>query len=164
MTDPDNTRSFEDVPDEMTGDSESDPKIPRKPVRGKIDGYHFSLRVDGDAPDELVAEIEAALANVKADGETITLTERQQERIEAVQEASTEGGSAPPLTKSDVISSLLDTRDAVNSGYYTEDYTENSELRTLVSEWNKPENTRMKAFEAAAELEALIDDNTQDNE
>jgi len=49
--------------------SDDDPKIPRKPVRGAIDRYGFTLRVDGDAPDELVAQIESALADVKAEVE-----------------------------------------------------------------------------------------------
>jgi len=38
-------------------------------VEGKIDGHSFSLRVDGDAPEALVAQIESALADVKAEVE-----------------------------------------------------------------------------------------------
>ena len=40
-----------------------------KHTTGQIGGYGFSLRVYGDAPDELVADIESALADVKADRE-----------------------------------------------------------------------------------------------
>jgi hypothetical protein len=82
MSDDDTTRSFEDVREEVASDGEnkipdaSDLSIPssvdpnydeRKHTTGTIDGYGFSLRVDGDAPDELVADIEAALADVKAE-------------------------------------------------------------------------------------------------
>jgi len=38
-------------------------------TQGTIDDYNFALRVDGDAPDELVAAIESALADVKAEVE-----------------------------------------------------------------------------------------------
>jgi hypothetical protein len=38
-------------------------------TRGTIDNYEFTLCVDGDAPDELVAEIDSALADVKAEVE-----------------------------------------------------------------------------------------------
>jgi hypothetical protein len=51
----------------MSDDGTDDPN--RKHTTGTIDGYGFSLRVDGDAPDELVADIEAALADVKAEVE-----------------------------------------------------------------------------------------------
>jgi hypothetical protein len=44
-----------------------------KHTTGTIDGYGFSLRVDGDAPAELVADIESALADVKAERETIEI-------------------------------------------------------------------------------------------
>jgi len=37
----------------------------RKHTTGTIDGHAFSLRVDGDAPAGLVADIESALADVK---------------------------------------------------------------------------------------------------
>ncbi|AFH22035.1 hypothetical protein OSG_eHP15_00025 [environmental Halophage eHP-15] len=38
-------------------------------TQGTINDYEFILRVDGDAPDELVAEIEGALADVKKERE-----------------------------------------------------------------------------------------------
>jgi len=38
-------------------------------TQGTINDYEFTLRVDGDAPDELVAAIESALADVKAEVE-----------------------------------------------------------------------------------------------
>ena len=38
-------------------------------TQGTIDGYGFTLRVDGDAPDALVADIEARLAECKAERE-----------------------------------------------------------------------------------------------
>jgi len=65
MTDPNDTRSFDDVRDEVTGDGGIEPRF--KNSRGEIDGYTFMLQIDSDAPDALVAEIEAALASVKAD-------------------------------------------------------------------------------------------------
>jgi len=34
----------------------------------------------------------------------------------------------------------------------------NAALRKLIDEWNKAENTRMKAYKCANELETLIDD------
>jgi len=40
----------------------------RKHTTGTIAGHSFSLRMDADAPDALVADIEAALASVKAGG------------------------------------------------------------------------------------------------
>jgi len=43
--------------------------VDRKHTTGTIDGYSFSLRVDGDAPAGLVADIESALADVKAEVE-----------------------------------------------------------------------------------------------
>jgi hypothetical protein len=115
MTDPNDTRSFDDVRDEVTGDR-SEKTIPECELRrlkeqwqkgtnceevtywddeirglarasreleeklsyypefnapkfatGTIAGHSFSLRMDASAPDELVADIEAALASVKAD-------------------------------------------------------------------------------------------------
>jgi len=42
----------------------------RKHTTGTIDGYSFSLRVDGDAPAGLVADIESALAEVKQERES----------------------------------------------------------------------------------------------
>jgi len=41
-----------------------------KHTTGMISEYTFSLRIDGDAPDELVAAIESALADVKAEVES----------------------------------------------------------------------------------------------
>jgi len=41
----------------------------RKHTTGTIDDYNFALRVDSDAPDELVGKIESALADVKAEVE-----------------------------------------------------------------------------------------------
>lgn len=93
MTDPNDTRSFEDVRDEVeaatfeafgqtfsvcnvceepiVGDVDrcNDCKG-RKHTTGSIDGYGFSLRVDGDAPAGLVADIESALAEVKQERES----------------------------------------------------------------------------------------------
>lgn len=40
-----------------------------KYTSGTIAGNSFSLHIDGDAPDELVAQIESALADVKAEVE-----------------------------------------------------------------------------------------------
>jgi len=67
-------------------------------------------------------------------GDTIQLTDKQRERIDAIKTQSTEGGKVPPLSDSAVIDSLLDTWDAVEDGYYTEDHTPNDELQELVSE------------------------------
>jgi len=47
----------------------SDDDDTRKHTTGTIDGHSFSLRVDGDAPAGLVADIESALADVKAEVE-----------------------------------------------------------------------------------------------
>ena len=82
----DDHRSFEDVQDEVTDNDipdASDISIPSsvqadhleirggdaRLTQGTIDGYEFSLRVDGDAPDALVADIEARLAECKAERE-----------------------------------------------------------------------------------------------
>jgi len=94
----------------MTGwDDESAPKH----TTGTIDGHSFTLTVDGDAPEALVARIESALADLKAG---------------------------------------IDT-------------TPNDELRALVTEIReKAENKYdVGGLLAADELEALLDD-TQDNE
>lgn len=92
MTSSDNTRSFEDVRDEVTGETFevfgqtfSVCDVCEEPIvgdvdrcndcegvkhtTGTIDSYSFSLRVDGDAPDALVADIEARLAECKAERE-----------------------------------------------------------------------------------------------
>jgi hypothetical protein len=84
--DADDTRSFEDVKTEVCETPDTDPRVEttqhgeyealhiggsdaRKHTTGTIDGYGFSLRVDGDAPAGLVADIESALADVKAERE-----------------------------------------------------------------------------------------------
>jgi len=84
MTDNDDTRSFEDVKAEVCETPDTDPRVEttqhgeyealhiggspdRKHTTGTIAGHSFTLRVDGAAPDALVAEIEAALADVKAE-------------------------------------------------------------------------------------------------
>ncbi len=89
----DNTRSFDDVRDEVTGETFEAfgqtfsvcnvceeaivGDVARcndckgvKHTTGTIAGHSFTLRVDGDAPDELVARVEAALADVKAEVES----------------------------------------------------------------------------------------------
>jgi len=77
MTD-DDTRSFDDVQAEVTQHGEYEAlhiggsPDTSKHTTGTIDGHSFSLRVDGDAPDELVARIESALADLKAGGYTPT--------------------------------------------------------------------------------------------
>jgi len=91
MTD-DDTRSFDDVQAEVTGDTFeafgmafSVCNVCEEPIvgdvdrcndcegvkhtTGTIDGHSFSLRVDGDAPEALVARIESALADLKAEVE-----------------------------------------------------------------------------------------------
>jgi len=81
MTD-DDTRSFDDVQAEVTSDDRneipdaSELSIPSsvdddqgKHTTGTIDGHSFTLRVDGDAPEALVARIESALADLKAEAE-----------------------------------------------------------------------------------------------
>jgi len=90
----DDTRSFDDVRDEVTSEDNTDmaervdsvapdvfamatddsfnqpePIDDAKETKGTIDGYGFSLRVDGDAPAGLVADIESALAEVKQERE-----------------------------------------------------------------------------------------------
>ena len=97
------------------------------------------------------------------DSDIIKLTDEQQKRIAAIQEQSTEGGQAPELSVSHVIDSLLDTWDAVEDGYYTEDHTPNSELRELVTEMrHPPEDVPEVGVELAAhfadELESVIQD------
>jgi len=79
----DDTRSFEDVKAEVCETPDTDPRVEttqhgeyealhiggsdaRKHTTGTIDGYGFSLRVDGDAPYSLVDDIEARLAECKA--------------------------------------------------------------------------------------------------
>ncbi|AFH22036.1 hypothetical protein OSG_eHP15_00030 [environmental Halophage eHP-15] len=106
----------------------------------------------------------------KASGETITLTDSQQARIEAIQQQTTEGSQLPMLPVTDVIDCLLDTWGAVKEGHYTEDHTPNSELEALHHKFRrKAEHTEVfeervgsgieKAYsQAANELEALIDD------
>jgi len=71
----DGTRSFDDVQAEVTSHGETERHLANieagasdndKHTTGTIDGHSFSLRVDGDAPEALVARIESALADVKA--------------------------------------------------------------------------------------------------
>lgn len=89
--------------------------------------------------------------------ETIKLTDEQQKRIAAIQEQSTDGGQVPELPVSEVIDSLLDTWDAVEDGYYTEDHTPNSELQELVEKWRNHEHQPVY-IRAANELESAIQD------
>ena len=73
----DDTRSFEDVQEDVTGDftgwtqvlDGGGDSIVCQHTTGTIDGYEFALRLDGDAPDALVADIEAQLAECKAERE-----------------------------------------------------------------------------------------------
>jgi len=98
MTD-DDTRSFDDVQTEVTSHGEVERhsenveagcKAPTRVVAneaydaiyaskgedvpkrttGTIDGHSFTLRVDGDAPEALVARIESKLADLKAEVES----------------------------------------------------------------------------------------------
>ena len=48
----------------------------------------------------------------------IELTDRQRERINDIKQECTEGGRIPEPTDEQIISSLLDTWDAVNQGLY----------------------------------------------
>ena len=48
----------------------------------------------------------------------IELTDRQRERINDIKQECTEGGQIPEPTEEHIISSLLDTWDAVNQGLY----------------------------------------------
>jgi hypothetical protein len=87
MTEDNDARSFEDVKAEVCETPDTDPRVEttqhgeyealhiggsdaRKHTTGTIDDYSFSLRVDGDAPDALVADIEAALVDVKQERES----------------------------------------------------------------------------------------------
>lgn len=66
--------------------------------------------------------------------ETIEINDRQAERFENLREQWSDEHTPEP-TDSQMVSSLLDTVNAVESGFYTEDHTPNEELRELVEAW-----------------------------
>lgn len=51
----------------------------------------------------------------------IELTDQQRERFERIKSECTDGGRLPEPTDSAMLDSLMDTWDAVNEGYYTEE-------------------------------------------
>jgi len=160
MTD-DDTRSFDDVQAEVTGGGSIEPRF--KKSRGEIDGYTFMLQIDGDAPDELVARIESALADVKAEQNKTEPTGTEWICPDCGDTMSLqEACEAWPCI---VCGEQMVLRDA--SGV-----TPNDELRALIDEWREKANeARQEGLngyhhavkDCADELEALLDD-TQDNE
>ena len=103
--------------------------------------------------------------------DTIKLTDEQRKRIDEIKQQSTEDGKVPPLPDSQILDSLLDTWDAVDCGYYTDDHTPNDELRELIEEWRQTATELEDPLQTdyglgqkivyerlAGELEQLIDD------
>lgn len=64
----------------------------------------------------------------------IELTKRQLERIDEIKKECTEGGSVPEPSTEMVVSSLLDTWDAVNDGLYSDDGNSEDDKRMLPSD------------------------------
>lgn len=52
--------------------------------------------------------------------QSLDLNDRHRERFEEVKEECTEGGKVPKPSDEDMLSSLMDTWDAVNDGLYSE--------------------------------------------
>lgn len=75
------------------------------------------------------------------DGKVLALSQKQAERFEAIrQECKEADPGLPELTDEQIIDTLLDTWGLVNTGFYTEGYTDNKALRKLVDYWRDRAN------------------------
>jgi len=199
----DDTRSFDDVQAEVTGDDHGEThrhsenigksslptetiaqeayesvyaardETPPKHTTGTIDGHSFSLRVDGDAPEALVARIEAALADVKAEqnktkptgtewicphcGDTMSLQEACEPWPCTVCGEQMVLRDTSGVTPNDELQALVDRLQSVEG---------KNDILSEVSHY--PERGRTEYVyctvdAVVSELEALLDD-TQDNE